>query len=1054
MPLKGGAADKYGGRYEGLWTVSCLLDVMSHRADLIRLEPPGAEGKGVEFWIRKGDITEYHQVKRQRGRGRRWTLAALGSETVLTYFREKLNDPAAHCVFVSADGAPDLGELADRARSATSWAEFDSKFLSSEAWRQSFGTLRSLWGDCEATEAFEQLRRIHVRTMDEESLRSYAEVRLEPLVEGDPSDVADVLAQLALDRVHDKLRAIDIWQHLEERGHRRRDWGNDPYVLGRVEEANDRYLTTLRDEIITETIIPRTEAQSALDLLASPDVKRGVLLAGEAGVGKSGVVLQVLEGLEERRVPVLALRADRLEPTLLAEEVGRQWGLPGSPVAVLAAVAQESDSVLVIDQLDAVSLTSGRSPELFDVVREMIQQAEACPKMRLLLCCRRFDLDNDQRLRRLTGERGVATALEVGRLPEETIRDVVARLGIDEARLNPRQVELLSIPLHLRLLEEISDTRSARELDFRTANDLYDEFWRRKRQLVRARAGGRAVQWIQVVDALCDRMSERRILSAPVETLDDYEDDASIMASEHVLVLDNDRYAFFHESFFDYAFARRFAERSFELLPWLRGDEQHLFRRAQVRQILRREREADRDRYLDDLSNLLNGSDVRFHIKQVVFAMLADLNDPTREEWEILAPLMDGTRDPYSREIWGMLRSLSWFRLVDSLGLWERWLSEGNDERLDRLVNALWVVQKEEADRVAELVEPYVNDPAWHKRVAYLMQGADLHTGRRFFDLFLKVMDEGVLDSLDLRRFLHYLPNEDPERCCEALGRYFKRRLRLSLAAGQPNPFDTFSGSIPSRHYNEDIFMEIARGAPLSFVKELLPFILALAQGLMDQEGAPPWRDPIWLTRYHDGAHSTADILLAAMVAALQALAVDQPEAFDLVARELRGSDAETAQYLLVRSYAANGERYADEAVEYLLERPARLQTGYVTNYHWATRQLLEAVTPHCSDEHLAKLEELILGYYSQWEQSETGRDWRGDAQQTLLEGIAPSRRSPAVEERLEELREKFSRDSVELPPSVMGGFMQSPIPEEEAVQMTDQEWLDAITRYPEDHNA
>src|SRR5688500_4018743 len=56
MPLAGGASDKFGSRYEGRWTVYCMIDVMDERADAIRLEPPwsttwrtrrgaGAEGR-------------------------------------------------------------------------------------------------------------------------------------------------------------------------------------------------------------------------------------------------------------------------------------------------------------------------------------------------------------------------------------------------------------------------------------------------------------------------------------------------------------------------------------------------------------------------------------------------------------------------------------------------------------------------------------------------------------------------------------------------------------------------------------------------------------------------------------------------------------------------------------------------------------------------------------------------------------------------------------------------------------------------------------------------
>ncbi len=140
MPLAGGAADKYGGRYEGLWTISRMADVMAERADSIYLEPPGKEGEGV-------------------------ALSALNDEAVLTNFFEKLNDPEARYVFVSADSVPQLRELAERARDAGSWPEFDRHFLEADEWRQRFGELRNLWGDPEPTEAFDRLRRIIVSTM-------------------------------------------------------------------------------------------------------------------------------------------------------------------------------------------------------------------------------------------------------------------------------------------------------------------------------------------------------------------------------------------------------------------------------------------------------------------------------------------------------------------------------------------------------------------------------------------------------------------------------------------------------------------------------------------------------------------------------------------------------------------------------------------------------------------------------------------------------------------------------------------------------------------------
>jgi hypothetical protein len=76
-PRPGGEADKFGGRYEGAWTVARLLDVLAGRAVSLQVERGGITPDGVEFFLRRENGVEAHQVKRQAGRARSWTLLAL-----------------------------------------------------------------------------------------------------------------------------------------------------------------------------------------------------------------------------------------------------------------------------------------------------------------------------------------------------------------------------------------------------------------------------------------------------------------------------------------------------------------------------------------------------------------------------------------------------------------------------------------------------------------------------------------------------------------------------------------------------------------------------------------------------------------------------------------------------------------------------------------------------------------------------------------------------------------------------------------------------------------
>ena len=159
------------------------------------------------------------------------------------------------------------------------------------------------------------------------------------------------------------------------------------------------------------------------------------------------------------------------------------------------------------------------------------------------------------------------------------------------------------------------------------------------------------------------------------------------MVSENVLVVENKRYSFFHEGFFDYAFARRFAGGSQSLLGLLLSDEQRLFRRAQVRQILLYLRDTEFDRYIANLKEVLSSSDVRFHIKQVIFALLADLSEPVKEEWYVLSGFAGRDfSDPVTRQAWMIVRRPPWFQLVDSQGLVQQWLNDLDEAFVDQAV--------------------------------------------------------------------------------------------------------------------------------------------------------------------------------------------------------------------------------------------------------------------------------------------------------------------------------------------------------------------------------
>ena len=337
--------------------------------------------------------------------------------------------------------------------------------------------------------------------------------------------------------------------------------------------------------------------------------------------------------------------------------------LPASPAIVLAGIADGASSVLIVDQLDAMSLVSGRNPKMWDVFRQLREEVADYPKMKMVLACRDFDLEHDHRLRQLGKQNSRFKKFSIGKLAKDEVLACIQSIGT-ETMLEPTdaQIEILGVPFHLLLF-----LLGNPEKNFTTVAELYDRYWRRKQSNLRERLG-RDARWNEVIDGLTRRMSEHQLLIAPKIVVADWEHDAENMVSENVLVsVDESRsYKFFHESFFDYAYARRFCTAGTSLVEFLRHDEQHLFRRSQVRQILSFKRENDFDNYLKDIKEIFDSPEIRFHIKRMVASQFRLLENPLLVEWELLKDyFFDGD---LARFVSGAMRDHEgWFDLLNQL---------------------------------------------------------------------------------------------------------------------------------------------------------------------------------------------------------------------------------------------------------------------------------------------------------------------------------------------------------------------------------------------------
>ncbi|MFE3945705.1 NACHT domain-containing protein [Streptomyces sp. NPDC059118] len=1040
-PWLSGEMDEFGNCFEGAWTIRYALYVLLGTGTSISLEPGGRMGDGVEFVYHHNGETEAHQVVRQNRNANSWSVASLHDKGIWGHLRSHIAAGRTFR-FVSALPARAIDELADRARRSDDVASFETEWLTDEL-RGPFDALASggIYGS--VSTAWRMLRGLRVERYDERDLVLANAVLAEQVLVGAPGRLAAVgLGQLLLDNLGTALDAGALTTRLGPYGLRQVGRVDGVAVSDAVRRVTRRWAATVERELLTPTI-PREETAQLLEEVGVGTTRQLILLVGAAGSGKSAVLHQVFTALDVAATPVLAFRLDRLGSFDSTHTLGQRVGLSMSPVGALGAMAAGRPCVLVVDQFDAVSMASGRIPEAFDAVADLVDEAMAHPGMRVVLACRAFDAEADHRIRRLAPSDHCAR-VTVEPLSDPQVDTAVTSMGLSVSRLAAPQRALLRSPLHLVLLAGVADQEEA--LSFHTTRQLFDAFWDTKRQDCERRRP--SVRFHEAVSAIATVMSARQRLSVPYSVLDtdDLAASREILVSEHVCVRDGRELAFFHESFFDYAFARDWLRRDESLVAFLTAGEQELFRRGQLRQVLDHLRDLDPERFAEDVEALLTSPEIRYHLKDLTLAVLRALDNPTATEWGAVARVLD-TRPDFRDHLIGVVGTPAWFRRADDEAVVESWLASADTREQERAVRLLMSVVNVLPDRVARLLEPHAADPLYGSWLKRIVPRAGLAGSRLLFDLVLDGIRAGLFTDAEhvLWDPAGDLVSEEPTWAVELLGVFLAERPN----ALQLDDRGRVVALLTSERAALETVSVAALGAPEEFCVRLLPVLLAVVSvTACPRRSGWPVRDRHFSYRHPgDDPCDLGDALVQGVAKALRIMAGRDAVRTRGLVEGLVDTPYETAQWLLYQALAAAGPALAPWSAEILLQGGHRFLSGYAANVVWGAREVLRAVSGALPDHTLGRLEQSLLHLrlppdeqFSRWHEF------------TLLAALPEGRLSERAARRLGELRRLHDdQQEPDEPEGVTGGFVGPPIPAEAAQYMSDDQWLRAMRKHSRD---
>lgn len=195
----------------------------------------------------------------------------------------------------------------------------------------------------------------------------------------------------------------------------------------------------------------------------------GIVVTGEGGVGKSGVLTQLVEQWTDS--PILFIDARRFSECSTATELRHAFDFNGSLLDAVARVGRHTNCLVIVDQLDNIGGTPAAN-----IFTDFLIAMSDVDGVYPVAACRSWDLENQRVFESLADEDGFTT-VPVSELSRSQVHDTLSDLGItdysDELLTLGRNLLNLSIIAELKTQTEPSQVDFA---DIRTQVELWDQY--------------------------------------------------------------------------------------------------------------------------------------------------------------------------------------------------------------------------------------------------------------------------------------------------------------------------------------------------------------------------------------------------------------------------------------------------------------------------------------------------------------------------------------------------------------------------------------------------
>ena len=383
---------------------------------------------------------------------------------------------------------------------------------------------------------------------------------------------------------------------------------------------------------IEKKFIDMPEVDKTLEFIHKEDNENNLLvITGKAGIGKTALLSEIQSNLIVNKMAYLSIKSDKFDIED-KDSFSKFFGVENI-LHSIKQLARKEKVVILIDQLDALSLTMSSNQKTINLILEFIEQLKYISNVKIIVSIREYDLKNDPLFKNLNDSNIINTQL----LSLEYVNTKLKSYIKESIKLNDTLIELLRTPLHLSIFIELYPNDNSC-ISIKTLQDLYNKFWEQK---VNNKLINKDIRKniIELLSSIVQKMNEIKKIEIPILYFEDEVEELTFLFSNGILKQENNKISFFHQTFYDYVFARDFMKKGISLFEYILTTFQDLTIREPFKQIIQFLRGTNEDKYLLELENILYSDKIRFHIKLLLISYLGSLENPTNEEFIFIQKL-------------------------------------------------------------------------------------------------------------------------------------------------------------------------------------------------------------------------------------------------------------------------------------------------------------------------------------------------------------------------------------------------------------------------------